>query len=260
MKAVIITVAGISSRFNEQLPESDRQLKAIYYEIDERNTLILHLLRQSSYADKIIVVGGYKYADLKQYVKDVVPEELKKKITLVYNPRFMDLMSGYSLYLGLTEAFKDSGLQEILFVEGDLYIDNISFERVCEADTNVLTYNREPIYANKSVVLYQNGQGRYHYMFNSDHGLLSVGEPFSCIMNSGQMWKFTDIDALKRASDIFYHEYPKETNLKLIQEYINCISKDRIRVIKLEQWMNCNTREDYQQINLLWGKRNEDIK
>lgn len=260
MKTVIITAAGISSRFNEELPESDKQLKAIYYEDDENDTLILHLLLQSSYADRIIVVGGYKYADLEQYVKKTVPEKLAKKVTLVYNPRFADLASGYSFYVGLMEAFKDSGLTEILFVEGDLYIDDVSFRKVSEAESDVLTYNREPIYANKAVVLYRNGQGQYQYAFNSEHGLLSINEPFSLIMNSGQMWKFTDIDVLKKASNIFYNEIPQETNLKLIQEYVNRAPGDKIKVIGLEQWVNCNTREDYQQINLLWRKRNEAVK
>lgn len=255
MKTVVITVAGISSRFNEQFSESDRQLKAIYYEKNENDTLILHLLRQSSYADKIIVVGGYKYIDLKRYVKNIVPEALAKKVVLVYNPRFADLASGYSLYVGLVEAFKDSELKEILFVEGDLYIDDISFEKVSEAKTSILTYNREPIYANKSVVLYQDSKKNFHYIFNSEHGLLSINESFSCVMNSGQMWKFTDIDLLKAAADIFYNKFPEGTNLKLIQEYINRVPKDRIRVSELKQWVNCNTREDYRQINLLWEKK-----
>ena len=34
MKIAIITVAGISSRFNEGVPEEERELKAIYTETD----------------------------------------------------------------------------------------------------------------------------------------------------------------------------------------------------------------------------------
>ena len=37
VEAAIITVAGISSRFNEGIPEKDKCLKAIYYEKDSGN-------------------------------------------------------------------------------------------------------------------------------------------------------------------------------------------------------------------------------
>ena len=40
MKAVIITVAGISSRFNEEIPEEQRKLKATYYEDEAKKTLL----------------------------------------------------------------------------------------------------------------------------------------------------------------------------------------------------------------------------
>ena len=60
MKAAIITVAGISSRFNEGVTEDRKELKAIYSENGSQNTLLYHLLLKCSYADKIILVGGYK--------------------------------------------------------------------------------------------------------------------------------------------------------------------------------------------------------
>ena len=67
MKAAIITVAGISSRFNEGVPEDKKELKAIYTEGNEKDTLLYHLLLKCSFADKIIIVGGYKFEDLNKY-------------------------------------------------------------------------------------------------------------------------------------------------------------------------------------------------
>ena len=40
MKAAIITVAGISSRFNEGIPEDKKELKAIFTEQTEKETLL----------------------------------------------------------------------------------------------------------------------------------------------------------------------------------------------------------------------------
>ena len=195
MKIAIITIAGISSRFNESIPEEYKKLKAIYYEGSSRDTLLYHLLLKCSFADKIVLVGGYKIDDLKEYCTSL-ELEYRNRITIIDNDHFEDLGSGYSLYLGLNEAFKHSP-DEIIFVEGDLDIDGESFNSVIQSDKNVLTYTFEPIYASKAVVLYKNSDNHFRYAFNSSHGLLRIGEPFSCILNSGQMWKFDDIDILK---------------------------------------------------------------
>lgn len=252
MKIAIITVAGISSRFNEGLKEEDKQLKAIYFEGKRKDTLLMHLILHCSFADKIIVVGGYQYDRLKTYMDREFSDELKHKTVLVYNPHYRDLASGYSLYLGLEEAFKENGLMEILFVEGDLSIDPYSFKRVAESKNTVFTYNYEPIYAEKSVVLYKNSTGKYKYAFNSSHGLLAIDEPFSCIFNSGQMWKFMDVNALKEASRVFYNTERDGTNLKIIQEYINRIPEENIELYGLKKWVNCNTRKDFHRIAMFW--------
>ena len=124
MKVAIITVAGISSRFNVgfEIP----QLKAIYFEEDVRNTLFFHLLKKCSFADCIIIVGGYKFDDLKNYIDKNVVTDLKGKIIVVYNEFFQKYSSGYSLFLGLKKAF-DMGSTEIVFAEGDLDVDTESF-------------------------------------------------------------------------------------------------------------------------------------
>lgn len=252
MKVAVITVAGISSRFNEGIEEAGRCLKAIYTEGNLSDTLLFHLVKKCSYADRIIVVGGYKFEDLERYITEQIPEEEKEKITLLYNDHYADLTSGYSLYLGLEEAFYLPDLEEILFVEGDLDIDNKSFEAVVNTDSNVLTYHRSPIQASRDVLLYQNGKGAYKYLFSSEHGLLHIKEPFSSIYNSGQLWKFKDMEKLKTANRVFYEKDKKETNLLIIQEYIDRISQGEIEIVCLERWTNCNTRGDFRQIQKYW--------
>lgn len=248
MRVAIITNAGISSRFNEGVPEEQKKLKAIYTEGNNTDTLLYHQLLKCAYADKIILISGYKADSLYEYC-DSLEEELSDKIIIVHNDHYKDLGSGYSLYLGLEESFKHNPA-EILFAEGDLDIDDRSFAKVISCHKSVLTYNFEPIFSNKAVVLYQDGQGRYQYAFNTSHGLLSIDSPFSCILNSGQIWKFTDIEALKKANDKFLKEDKADTNLRIIQGYLN--QGVDVELVPLLRWTNCNTREDYHKIISYW--------
>ncbi|MEY8494227.1 DUF6564 domain-containing protein [Lachnospiraceae bacterium 29-91] len=252
MKIAIITAAGISSRFNEGYPEEEKKLKVIYHEAGSKETLLLHLVKNCSAFDEVIIVGGYRYEELKEYAEKEIMEATDSKITVLYNPHFSDLASGYSLYLGLYEALKRDGVTEILFVEGDLDIDKKSFDKVIKAKTSVLTYNHTPIYSNKAVVLYRTEEGRYHYIFNSSHGILKIDDAFTCILNSGQLWKFTDIEAVKKVCDDFFYTEKNGTNLLLIQNYIDQIQTEQIDVIELNQWTNCNTREDFHNIKEGW--------
>ncbi len=248
----VITVAGISSRFNEGIDEKERSLKAIYSEGKASDTLLAHLVKKCSYADRIIIVGGYKYEDLKQYVTRQFSERYKEKIIVIYNEHYKDLASGYSLYLGLEEAFRLPNIEELLFVEGDLDIDCKSFSDVVNAGKDVVTCHCDPIQSNRDVLLYRNRNEEYKYLFNNTHGLLQIDEPFSCIYNSGQVWKFRNIKKLKEANKAFYEESKEGTNLFIIQEYIERISTKEIKVVCLEQWTNCNTREDYKKIKKRW--------
>lgn len=254
MKIVIITVAGVSSRFNKDIPENEKILKCLYYDESPQDTLIYHMLRKSSYADRIVIVGGYKYSDLKSYIEKEIPKDLTEKITLVYNDHYSDLSSGYSLYLGIDCVLNNfKGIEEILFVEGDLDIDDDSFNKVVKSPKNVLTFNHEPIYSNKAVVLYQNGNDEYKYLFNSGHGLLSMTESFKAIFNSGQTWKFQDMETLKIANDNFKENLIEDTNLAIIQKYIGLVENSPdFDIIGLNHWVNCNTRKDYQLIKEYW--------
>lgn len=247
-------MAGISSRFNKDLPEENKILKCLYYEDNPQDTLIYHMLEKTGYADRIIIVGGYKYDDLIAYIDTHIPEKLKNKIIPIYNDHYSDLSSGYSLYLGIKEILDNfTGIDEVLFVEGDLDIDTESFKKVISSEKNVLTFNYEPIYSNKAVVLYQNSNDEYHYLFNSDHGLLSLDEPFQAIFNSGQTWKFKDMESLKMANDNFYENLIEDTNLGIIQKYFDLVENNEdIEIIGLRHWVNCNTREDYKIIKKYW--------
>lgn len=256
LKIVIITVAGISSRFNKDVSEEDKILKCLYYEENSQDTLIQHMLEKVSYADRIVIVGGYKYGDLVEYISTQIPQNLRKKISTVYNDHYSDLSSGYSLYLGIKESLENFvDIDEILFVEGDLDIDSESFDNVVKSSKNVLTFNHEPIYSNKAVVLYQNENDEYHYLFNSDHGLLSLDESFKAIFNSGQTWKFKDMNLLRIANDNFYENIIEDTNLGIIQKYFDLLEDNQgIDIIGLNHWVNCNTREDYKLIRDYWER------
>ena len=250
MRVAIITVAGISSRFNEGIPENEKKLKAIYTETDAQDTLLYHLLKKCSYADQIVVVGGYKFEDLYTYYVEHLSENFSN-VVFVKNEHFADLSSGYSLYLGIKEAVRLNA-DEVLFVEGDLDIDEESFDKVIRADGDVLTYNYEPIYADKAVVLYKNDKEQFQYAFNSSHGMLTINAPFSCMLNSGQLWKFKDVDALGIANDKFYDKNKAGTNLIIIQNYIDARGSDKFSLVGLKRWTNCNTRQDYHNICTYW--------
>ena len=261
MKIAIITVAGISSRFNKDIPEENKILKCLYYEENPKETLLYQMLRKLDSYDKTIVVGGYKYSDLEGYVSNSLPKDMLEKILLVDNPHYDDLSSGYSLYLGIKKAldvFED--IEEILFVEGDLDIDLESFLNVVNSKRNVLTFNYEPIYSNKAVVLYQNELDEYHYLFNSDHGMLSIGESFKAIFNSGQTWKFNDMKLLEIANDNFRENLIEDTNLAIIQKYFDLLkSSEDVELIGLKHWVNCNTRNDYKIIKNYWRENYENL-
>ncbi len=252
MEAAIITVAGVSSRFNEGICEEDKCLKAIYYEKDRTCTLLYHLIEKCMFAQRIVVVGGYKYDALGAYC-DELPDSMKDKLVLVYNEHYTDLGSGYSLYVGLREIFDQSeGVERVLFVEGDLDIDRDSFGKVIAAGSDVLTYSFEPIYAKRAVVLYRDAHGHFKYAFNSSHGLLKIDDAFSVILNSGQMWKFTDMERLKAAGKKFFETERDGTNLCVIQNYMDLCDEEAFELISLSRWTNCNTREDYRKILEYW--------
>ncbi len=254
MKTVIITNAGISSRFNRGVPERDVCLKAIYHTKDPKDTLLYHMLEKCDFAQRIVLVGGYRYEELQTYVNEMLPREYSCRMEMVYNPYFEKLSSGYSLYLGLKHALSVPEVEEIVFIEGDLDFDRASFDRVVASTKSVVTWNPTPIYADKAVVLYQNGEGALRYAFNASHGLLNLEEPFSGIFHSGQVWKFTDMDILRDTVEHFGEGKMDGTNLVLIGDYLDRIPQEEVELVGFADWTNCNTREDFAAIEAGWRK------
>ena len=245
MKIAVITVAGTSSRFN--VNEEKKSLKAIYHKDNPLQTLLFRQCHQCQNMDKIIIVGGYMYNRLSEYINNILPKVIREKIILLYNERYSDYTSGYSLYLGLQAIFslEQNENMEILFMEGDLAVDNKSLSAVIAGENDVITYNREVIDSRKSVVVYESVNGSYHYAFNDTHGFLKIDDSFVRVWNSGQIWKFTNLNYLKTASELYAEEAISGTNLEIIQRYFDMVSPNDVCVLPIDFWVNCNTRKEW---------------
>lgn len=244
MKALLVTVAGMSTRFSESIGREC--LKCIYYNNSISESLLYRLLSQPVDFDYYIIVGGYKFEEL-SYAIDRYFSDWKDKIVLVKNDYYREKGSGYSLYCGLREAIRLE-CDEVVFAEGDLYIDSDSFVEIGTSDKNVITCNREPIYSNKAVVYYISSDDKIHYLYDTSHKELFISEPFKAIFNSGQVWKFSDkgliIDSMKAITD----EQWSGTNLIFVEQYFSRINIEYVKVISFEKWVNCNTIADYNKI------------
>lgn len=242
MKTLIVTVAGCSSRFNKELEKPT--LKSLYNTENYKNSLIYQILDKAHDIDEFVIVGGYLFNELEEFINDKLAI-FKNKITLVNNKKYRLLGSGYSLILGI-KACKNS-TEEILFVEGDLAFDEVSFEQVIRSPKNVLTVNHELITARKSVLLYVNTQGKLNYLYDTSHDCLQIKEPFTAIYNSAQIWKFINPTRLREIIKHFSEKQIKGTNLEIIQGYFGELSADHYDIIAFKKWFNCNTVDDYRQ-------------
>lgn len=245
MRAFVTTVAGQATRFCRDLPK--QMLKCIYYEKNPRHTLLSCLLDRVQDYDEIVIVGGWQFVALQDYIEKVLPSELRAKIMLVCNEEYALYGTGWSLYKGL-QALEGKQPDSILFAEGDLYVDRDSLRHIEVCDSDVITVSQMPIEADKSVAVYFSEAGCPHYIYDTSHGLLSVPEPFRSIHNSAQIWKFADPIRLFR----LLHEMPEEahqkTNLVLINRYFSETKPEALRVIPITAWINCNTLQDFQRI------------
>lgn len=238
-KALIITVAGTSTRFNQSV--GGEWLKCLYFEGNDKNCLLYRILERAKDFEQIIIVGGYKYEALAAYV-----ESLKdSRIQLAFNEHFADYGSGYSLYLGLKAV--DGDVDEITFVEGDLYYDTESFEYMQKAEGSVLCVNHELILSNKAVVLYFDTNHRPHYIYDTSHKALQIREPFEAIYNSGQMWRFTDTKLMHEVVASLSNKEQQGTNLIIIQKYLDNYDGE-LTIVPVETWYNCNTIIDYRNV------------
>lgn len=241
MKVLLLTVAGLSSRFEQSLGRPC--LKCIYFERSFTQSLLYRMVGQSVEFDRYVVVGGYRFGELQKAVARYFPDK-RKRIILVENDRYANYGSGYSLDLGLREAIK-LGADEIVFAEGDLYVDQESFQKVCCAPTNVLTSNCEPILAKNSVAFYYDENGQIHYIYDTGHCALQIDGLFTAVFNSGQIWKFSDLERVRRIYDDMDDRERQGTNLAFIQRYFQQLDQDEYENVRFQTWINCNTVNDF---------------
>lgn len=68
MKALIVTVAGMSARFSRSAGE--QIIKCLYHTNSMKESLLYTLLNDSSDIDYFIIVGGYRYEELCKTVRE----------------------------------------------------------------------------------------------------------------------------------------------------------------------------------------------
>ena len=243
MKTIIITGAGTATRFNRNTQEPT--LKCLYEIGGYKNTLLYQILDKAKDFDEFVIVGGYLYERLEKFIEDNL-QEFKNRIKLVYNPEYSTFGSGYSLIVGIQTS--NPKTSEILFVEGDLYFDRDDFERVKTSTKNVFTVNHELITAKKAVVVYENENGHLRYLYDTSHSYLSISEPFLAVYNSGQVWKFKDIEKLTEVLKSLTPEQVRGTNLEIIQGYFGDLTPDQYEMVVFDTWHNCNTVKDYETV------------
>jgi len=244
VKILLITAAGLSSRFNKSLGKEC--LKCIYYKDDIKQSLLYNMIYQNESFDKYIIVGGYKFDELKKTIECDF-SNISRKIILIKNPYYSEYGSGYSLYEGLKAAY-NLEYDELIFAEGDLFIDKDTFFKICNSTKNVITCNRELISASKAVAFYYDLQNHIHYIYDTKHKAFEINEPFLGIFNSGQIWKFTNSEKLKELTLNLPPDSWKETNLNLIQKYFGSLDDTEYETVMFKTWINCNTVEDFQEM------------
>lgn len=245
MKILIVTVAGSSTRFSKSVGYD--VLKCLYHVNSFSESLLYQIINKHRGFDKYVIVGGYKYDELEKAVNNELTD-CRDKIELVYNEHYVDLGSGYSLYCGMKKALEYNP-SEIIFAEGDLFIDKESFTEVFNSDRSVVTVNNDPILANKAVAFYFDINNKIRYIYDTGHSSLKIDEPFLSIHNSGQIWKFSD---KKLLNEVFENTDLKEwegTNLVFVEKYFRQLNADRFEIIRFKDWINCNTVNDFKSIS-----------
>ncbi len=238
MKVFITTVAGMSTRFNQG--HTDPVLKCLYHTEKTSECILFRLLRQAGNAgfDRLIVVGGYRYQDL----QCAAGEYKGHGVELVYNPRWQDSGSMYSLYYGVQAA---GGASEILFCEGDIITDNESFQRLASARKDSFAIAREPVFADRSVAAYQGLDDRLHYLYDTQHGSLTFPPDIKAVFHSAQAWKIQDAASFIYLNEQLTESERQGTNLVLLERYFQRHPMEELDPVLMGHWINCNTREDF---------------
>ncbi len=243
MRYVIITVAGCSERFNQNV--ENPSLKCVFYQKEKRKTLLYSMLKKCVGYDRVIVVGGYQYDSLQAYIQEF-ESEFPFSIKIVYNDFFNKYGSGYSLYIGIKACLQDESCSEILFAEGDLAVSGEELETIKQSEKSCLTVNCHDIRSDKSVIVYINDRDEIRYQYDTSHGYFHITEPFSRIYNSGQIWKMKERKTVETVFSKMQEEEWHGTNLIFIEKYFNAIKRENVEIIPLNYWVNCNTRKDFE--------------
>lgn len=249
MRIMIITAAGMSERFSKSLGR--RCLKCIYYTDHFKESLLYRMVHQESRFDKYIIVGGFMYECLKTEIEQNFTDCIDR-IILVRNEKYEEYGSGYSLYMGLQRAL-EFDFDEIVFAEGDLFVDGNSFRKVVDSDKDVITCNKDAILADKAVAFYFDEKYGIHYIYDTEHCSFRITEPFLGIFNSGQIWKFVQADKVRTVYGEIKDEW-KETNLIFVQKYFQKLNREDYDIIQFEKWINCNTFSDFDKITDMNGE------
>ena len=244
MKILILSTAGISSRFNTSLKSKKPVLKSIFYKDTPKHSLLGRFLEFHKYFDKIIIVGGFLFNELEATLKYFNTNN----IDLIYNDKYNSLGSGYSLYLGLKKTL-EYNFSEIIFSEGDLFVDKDNFLKIIKSPKDTISINNHDIYANKSVSLYINAKNHIKYIYDKSHNSLEILEPFTAIFNSAQIWKFSNTTKIRNIINKCQESIFKDTNLEFIQKYFSDVDINNCAIIKFKKWINCNTIDDFEKIN-----------
>lgn len=244
MKILILTVAGMSTRFSKSLGKPC--LKCIYYSKSFSESLLYKMLHQKVDFDKYIIVGGYMFDKLKEVI-DKEFCDFKNKIILVKNEMYAEYGSGYSLYMGLKTAMT-LPFDEIVFAEGDLFIDSESFENICLSPKSIVTRNSEPVLASKAVAFFFDVHNCIHYIYDTGHNALEINVPFLSVYNSGQVWKFAQADKLREVYNSITETQWQGTNLVLVEKYFQAINRNDYDIVPFKKWINCNTVDDFESI------------
>ena len=248
MRVLLLTVAGLSSRFSESVGYSC--LKCIYHRQSVRESLLYRMLDRHELFDRIVIVGGFRFHELEEFVNREFAG-IMYKLLLVENGHFADYGSGYSFQAGVRALEQDMGgavCDELVFAEGDLFVDDESFRAVCMSDKSVMTYTAKPIYADKSVAFYLDMNGRPHYIYDTAHGSLRIDEPFKAVFNSGQVWKFSRPEVLRGILDGLGEEELQGTNLVPVNAYFQSIESGEVLLLGFRKWVNCNTVQDFNEM------------
>lgn len=242
LKVLLVTVAGTSSRFSRSLGKSC--LKCIYYSMDITESLLYQMLHQDVMFDRYIIVGGFMYERLETVIEQAF-SEFRDRIILVKNRKYAEYGSGYSLYKGLQEVMK-LDFREVVFAEGDLFVDKESFQKISRATKDVITCSKEAILAEKAVAFYFDKDYGINYVYDTSHNMLEIKEPFRGIFHSGQIWKFVQPDHLRSIYAGMQEEEWRGTNLIFVQKYFRTLTQKEYDIIQFERWINCNTILDFE--------------